>query len=51
MPEFNQNQGEPYEKETTWNGFLRWSKDRLTKSSIETLEKLGSNQMEEHFVS
>ncbi|EMG22284.1 hypothetical protein LEP1GSC083_3175 [Leptospira interrogans serovar Pyrogenes str. L0374] len=40
MPEFNQNQGEPYEKETTWNGFLRWSKDRLTKSSIETLEKI-----------
>lgn len=40
VPEFNQNQEEPYEKETTWNGFLRWSKDRLTKSSIETLEKI-----------
>ncbi|UOG62408.1 helix-turn-helix domain-containing protein [Leptospira noguchii] len=40
MPEFNQNQGTYDEKETTWNGFLRWSRDRLAKSSIETLEKI-----------
>ncbi len=30
VPEINQNQGEPFVKETTWYGFLRWTKDRLT---------------------
>lgn len=40
MPEFNQNQERYNERETSWNGFLRWSKERLAKSSIETLEKI-----------
>ncbi|ABJ77407.1 helix-turn-helix domain-containing protein [Leptospira borgpetersenii] len=40
MPEFNQNTKNPCEKDATWKGFLLWSRDRLTRSSIEILEKI-----------
>ncbi|MDI7217249.1 helix-turn-helix domain-containing protein [Leptospira santarosai] len=40
MPEFNPNRKSSYEKDATWKGFLLWSKDRLTRSSIEVLEKI-----------
>ncbi|WP_078124375.1 helix-turn-helix domain-containing protein [Leptospira alexanderi] len=40
MPEFNQNMKNPHEKDATWRGFLLWSRDRLTRSSIEILEKI-----------
>ncbi|WP_061218819.1 helix-turn-helix domain-containing protein [Leptospira weilii] len=40
MPEFNQNMKNPHEKDATWKGFLLWSRDRLTRSSTETLEKI-----------
>ncbi|AXR62771.1 helix-turn-helix domain-containing protein [Leptospira mayottensis] len=40
MPEFNQNTKNPHEKDATWRGFLLWSRDRLTRSSIEVLEKI-----------
>ncbi|RHX78538.1 helix-turn-helix domain-containing protein [Leptospira yasudae] len=39
MPEFNQESKAP-EQDATWNGFLHWSRERLTRSSIEILERI-----------
>ncbi|TGM58802.1 helix-turn-helix domain-containing protein [Leptospira adleri] len=40
MPEFNQPPSGMSEKEATWKGFLTWSRERLTRSSIEILEQI-----------
>ncbi|TGL72701.1 helix-turn-helix domain-containing protein [Leptospira kmetyi] len=40
VPEFNQNHEGPKEQEATWKGFLHWSKERLTRSSVEILERV-----------
>lgn len=40
VPEFNQNEEATYPKDNTWKGFLQWSKDRLTRTSIEQLERV-----------
>ncbi|TGL97850.1 helix-turn-helix domain-containing protein [Leptospira barantonii] len=40
VPEFNQNSEGTKEQEATWKGFLLWSKERLTRSSIEILERV-----------
>ncbi|TGK38369.1 helix-turn-helix domain-containing protein [Leptospira gomenensis] len=40
MPEFNQNPSSDLGKDPTWRGFLLWSKERLTRSSVEILEQV-----------
>ncbi|MBM9578026.1 helix-turn-helix domain-containing protein [Leptospira sp. 201903070] len=40
MPEFNQNVSESNAKDPTWKGFLLWSRERLTRSSVEILEQV-----------
>ncbi|MDV6236371.1 helix-turn-helix domain-containing protein [Leptospira ellisii] len=40
VPEFNQGPTFDSGKDPTWRGFLVWSKERLTRSSVEILEQV-----------